>query len=94
MFFYSYFSGHGREILADVLGDPDPFAIPPAELVERILAQGYTPVLDRPNTEPWRTTGKVTSVERDGQTFIVCVSRDAEEISLQERREDRYDAVE
>ena len=86
MFFYSYFSGHGREILADVLGADDPFGIPPAEIVERVLTNGYTPVVDQPKTEMWRTVGTVTEVERDGQTFIVCVSRDAQEIGLQEAR--------
>ena len=73
MFYYSYFSGHGREILADVLGDDDPFAIASADLVERILDQGYTPVVDNPKPEMWRTVGKVTEVERDVQTFIVCI---------------------
>ncbi len=43
---------------------------------------------------PWRTIGTVTEVEREEQTFIVSVSRDAEEISLQEMRGDRYDSVE
>ncbi len=94
MFYYSYFSCRGREILADVLGDDDPFAIPPAELVERILDQGYTPVIDRPKPEPWRTIGTVTEVEREEQTFIVSVSRDAEKISLQEMRIDAYNPVE
>ncbi len=93
MFFYSYFSGHGREILADVLDAEDPFGMAPAEVVERILAAGYTPVVDQPKEEPWRYIGTVSQVERDEQAFLVR-SRDAEEIGLQEMRADRYDPVE
>ncbi len=94
MFFYSYFSGHGRQILVDVLGAEDPFGLAPAVIVERILASGYTPVVDRPKEEPWRYIGIVSQVDREDQTFLVAVSRDAEEIGLQEMRVDRYDTIE
>ncbi len=93
MFFYSYFSGHGRDILDEALGAEDPFGLAPAEIVERILASGYTPVLDQPKEEPWRYVGTVSQVERDEQTFLVAVSRDAEAIGLQEMRADAYDPV-
>ncbi len=57
MFFYSYFSGHSREILVDVLGAEDSFGLAPADIVERILAAGYTPIVDQPKTEPWAFWG-------------------------------------
>ncbi len=94
MFFYSYFSGHGREILVDVLGAEDSFGLAPADIVERILAAGYTPIVDQPKTEPWAFLGTVTTVARNGQAFMVAVSRDAEAIGLQEIRADAYDQVE
>ena len=93
MFFYSYFSGHGREILMEALGAKDPFGLAPAEIVERILVAGYTPVVDQPKHEPWRYIGTVSQVDRKDQTFLVAVSRDAEEIGLQEMRVDAYDPI-
>ena len=59
--------------------------------MERILAAGYKPVIDQPKTEPWRYTGTVSRVDRNEQTFLVAVSRDAQEIGLQEMRVDAYD---
>ncbi len=38
--------------------------------------------------------GTVTTVARNGQAFMVAVSRDAEAIGLQEIRADAYDQVE
>ena len=90
MFFYSYYSGHGREILAEALGAEDPFSLSPAEIVERILAAGYVPVINQPKEEPWQCIGFVSQVDRDEQTFLVAVSRDAQEIVLQEIRADPY----
>ena len=63
-------------------------------IVERILAAGFRPVMDRPKTEPWRSIGIVSEVERDGQMFILSVSHSAQEIGLQEVRADRYDSIE
>jgi hypothetical protein len=94
MVFYSYITGHGRALLADTLGVEDPFALEPAEIVERVLAAGYTPNLDRPNAESWPQIGIITEVPRDGQTFLVAVGRDAEEISMQEMRADPYEVAE
>jgi len=94
MVFYSYITGHGRALLADTLGIEDPFALEPAEIVERVLAAGYTPNIDRPDAESWPTSGRVTVVRRENQTFLVSVCRDAEEISIQEMRVDRYAPVE
>ncbi len=94
MFYYSYFVGHGRAILASELGAEDPFGLAPPDIVERVLAAGHTPTVDRPRTEPWPQVGIVTEVPRDGQTFLLAVGRDAEEISLQEARADPYLAIE
>ncbi len=90
MFYYSYFSGHGREILADVLGDDDPFSIPPAEIIERVLALGFSPDVTKHSAEIWPTIGRVFEVWREKQDFLVAVSRDAQEVSVQEARADAY----
>ncbi len=94
MFYYSYFAGHGRAILAEELRAEDPFGLAPADIVERVLSAGHTPAVDRPRPEPWPQVGIITEVPRDGQTFLVAVGRDAEEISLQEVRADPYLAIE
>ncbi len=94
MLYCSWFSGHGRAILADDLGAEDPFGLAPGDIVDRIVAAGYVPAADRPRSEPFRTLGSVTEVEREGLVYLVAVSRDAEEISVQERRADAYDPVE
>lgn len=94
MFYYSYFSGHGRALLADELGAEDPFSLSPAEIVERILAAGYPPNVEWLSHEPWPQLGIVTVIRRDGQSFHVAVSRDAERISLQEVRLSGYEAQE
>ncbi len=93
MIYYSYFSGHGRAILADELNASDPFALSPAEIIERILMAGYTPNVGCFSSEPWPQAGAVTEVRRDGQSFRVGVSRDAERISLQEVRYSGYDRM-
>lgn len=91
MFFYSYFSGRGRAILADELNVNDAFALPPAEIIERILMAGYMPAVESPRLEPWPQVGTVTEVRRGGLTFMVAVSRDEETIGLQEARHIGYD---
>ncbi len=58
------------------------------------MKAGWTPVVDRPQSKPFRSFGTVTEVECEGLVYLVAVSRDAEEISVQERREDAYDPVE
>ena len=72
MFFYSYFSDRGRALLADELNVNDPFALSPAEIIERILMAGYTPAVGWPSSEPWPQVGTVTDVRRDGLTFMVA----------------------
>ena len=94
MFYYSYFSGRGRESLAHTLGDSDPFGLAPKEIIERILAAGFRPVADKPKSEPWRTIGTVTSVLWNNRFFMVAVSQEAQRISLQEMRETAYDPIE
>jgi len=64
--YYSYFSGHGRSLLADELGAVDPFGLCPADIPERVLALGYTPALDHPMDQPWPRAGTATEVQRDG----------------------------
>ncbi len=90
MFYYSYFTGHGRVSLAHTLGTSDPFGLEPCKIIERILAAGFRPVLKKPKTEPWRTIGPVSEVAVDGQTFLIAVAKKAERISIQEVRADAY----
>ena len=85
--FYLYFNGHGREAIADTLGCIDPFALSAAEVVERVLALGNAPDLRKSRDEMWPTKGRVTEVERNGQAFLVALSWEAQEISVQEVRD-------
>ena len=66
MIYYSWFSGHGRAILADGLEADDPFGLVPGDIVDRVVAAGYVPAVERPQTEPFCTFGTVTEVEREG----------------------------
>ncbi len=52
MVYYILFSGRGRTLLAGELGADDPFAMDPAEIVERVLAAGYTSEVARPKADP------------------------------------------
>ena len=90
MFFYQYFAGLGRDDLADAFASLDPFAVSPAELVERVIALGCMPLAELRKPEMWPTIGTVTEVKRAEQTFFVAVSRDAQEISVQEMRAEAY----
>ncbi len=45
MFYYSCYSCRGLAALAYDLNVNDPFALAPAEIVERILMAGYTPAV-------------------------------------------------
>ena len=94
MLFYSYFSQHGREALIDTLASSDPFVLPPAEIVERVMALGNVPDVRAPRLTMWPTIGRVFEVSREEQDFLVAISRDAEEISVQEMRADQYLPVE
>ncbi len=94
MFFYRYFCLQGREVLIDTLASADPFALPPAEVVERVLALGNVPDVTVPRLTMWPTIGRVFEVRREEQDFLVAISRDAQEIGLQEMRVDAYDPVE
>ncbi len=90
MVFYNYFHSTGRRVLIDALACPDPFGISPREIVERILAAGYKPHVESPKTEPHHRTERVVAVQHRDQIFLVGISRDAEEISVQEVRVDAY----
>lgn len=89
---YSYFAGRGRELLAEELGASDPFSLPGAEIVERMLAAGYTPDLESARRVPFPMSGLVDKIERDGQTFLVSIDSEAETIAVQEQRADAYEA--
>ena len=94
MTFYTWFNGHGRRALADAFGAEDPFSLEPGDIVERIVAAGYAPWIEAPQPGLLPTVGTVTEVEREGLTYLVSVSRDAEEIDVQEQRAEAYDPVE
>lgn len=89
--YYSWFHGQGRDALSDVLGAEDPFILDAADIVDRILAAGYTPATGNPQVGPFRGLGLIAEVERDGVNYLVAVSKDAEEIGVQEWRGDAYD---
>ena len=93
-FYYSYFHGQGRELLAETLGDPNPFTMPGEKIVERVLSAGYTPNLQRVDREPFTGADAVSVVERDGQHFFVYIDVEAERIAVQEQRADAYEARE
>ena len=44
MIFYRYFAVQGRETLIDTLASADPFALSPAEVLERVLILGFGPM--------------------------------------------------
>ena len=94
MLFYRVFADQGREVLVDTLASSDPFGLPPAEIVERVLALGCVPDVAVPRLTMWPTIGRVFEVRREKQDFLVAIGRDAEEISVQDMRADRYDPVE
>ena len=90
MTFYRYFARQGREALIDTLASADPFGLSPAEVLERVLALGFGPDMTKHADEMWPTVGRVFEVRRERQDFLVAISRDAEEISVQEIRADAY----
>ena len=94
MFFYQYFAGVGRDALAAAFEVADPFALPPAEIVEQVIALGCIPIVELPKQEMWPTIGRVSEVRREEQDFLVAIGRDAQEISVQEMWTDAYDSVE
>ena len=93
MFFYNYFCLQGREALIDALASADPFGLPPAEIVERVLALGNVPDLEHAQSQMCPTVERVYEVRREEQDFLVAIGRDAQEISVQEMRAYAYDAV-
>ena len=88
--FYSYFAGYGRDDLAAAFASADPFALSPAAIVEQVIVLGCIPL---PKQAMWPTVGQVFEVRREEQDFLVSISRDAEEISVQEFRADAYDTL-
>ncbi len=93
MFFYNYFCLQGREALIDVLASADPFGLPPAEIVERVLALGNVPDIEHGQSQMCPTVGRVYEIRREELDFLVAIGRDAQEISVQEMRTDAYNLV-
>ena len=89
-YFYTYFAGQGRELLALELDDPNPFTLSGAKIVERVLA-GYKPDLGHQEREPYHTADALSVVERDGQHFLVSIDVEGETIAVQEQRADAYE---
>ena len=93
MFFYHYFALQGREALIDTLASADPFMLSADEIVERVLMLGNVPDTTRLHSTMLPVIGRVFEVRREEQEFLVAISRDAEEISVQEIRADPYMAI-
>ncbi len=91
MFYYSYFSGQGRGVLAAALGIEDPFTLAPYEILDRVLAGGELPQADARKADLWRDRGEVYEVRLAKQNFLVAISRANLEINVQEIRSDAYD---
>ena len=87
-FYYWYFHGQGRELLAEALGDPHPFTLPGDKIVERVLLSGYTPNLELVERDPYPRADALSVVEREGQHFLVFIDIEAETIAVQEVRAD------
>ena len=78
-----YFNARGLGALSDIFGQ-DPFTLSPSEIVKRTLVAGYKPVLGQPRLDPWPQVGEVHKIEHRGQIFLVAMSQDEVEISVQE----------
>ena len=92
-FYYSYFHGQGRELLAEELHDPHPFTLRGDKIVDRVIAAGYVPDLDRVERQPYPRADALSVVERDGKHFLVFIDVEAETIAVQEVRVDTYDGT-
>ncbi len=89
-FHYGYFVGQGRDLLKAELHADDPFGLSPAEIVDRLIAAGFVPILESELRHPLRTSGRIANVDRGEQRFIVAVDPAAETISVQDVRADAY----
>ena len=94
MVFYLCFAGHGREAIADTLELADPFGMRPAAIVDRVLALGHVADARMPRRDLWPTVGRVFKIRRIEQDFLVAVSWETQEISVQEVRADPYMPIE
>ena len=93
MIYYTWYHVRGRAILANDLEADDPFGVAPGDIVDRVVAAGFMPAIDASLSKALPPIGTVTEVEREGLSYLVSVSRDAEEIDVQERREEAYERV-
>jgi hypothetical protein len=89
-YFYSLAHIRGSSIMKALFEVDDPYSLAPAEIVERLLALGHMPVVVRMQREPLAQYGTTTEVQRDGHTYLVAVSRDAQLIAVQEVRTEPY----
>ena len=89
-FFYSIAHIQGTGIMVDLFGTDSPYSLPAAEIVDRLLALGCTPIVNRMQREPFPQFGRTEEVQRGDQTFLVAVSRDAQLIGVQEIRTHPY----
>lgn len=90
-YYYSFINAQGREFLASELHHDDPLSLPPAEIVDRVLAAGYFPYLPSEKRYPIEAKGKCDNVEHGSQRFIVAVDRAAETLFIQEVRTEPYE---
>ena len=93
-YYYSYFVGHGRELLSEELHAPDPLSLSAAEIVERVIAAGYVARVEDEQRQPFPTSGRVDTIDRDGIRFIVSVALMSEAITVQEQRAEAYERAE
>ena len=90
-YYYGYINAQGREFLASELHHDDPLSLPPAEIVDRVLAAGYFPALVTEQRYPLEAKGKFDDVDHAGQHFIVAIDRAAETLFVQEVRTEPYE---
>ncbi len=90
MTFYSYFRVQGRGALTTAFASADPFALSPKEVIRYVIAAGYHPGIGKTESEMWPAVGTIHQVSLNGQIFLVGLSRDAEEISVQEFRTESH----
>jgi hypothetical protein len=92
MVLYTCFNGQGQTVLADEFGVEDPFGMSPADIVDRVVGLGYKPWIEAHQPRMLPGFGFSTQIEREGLTYIVFISRDTQEIDVQEQRHEAYDS--
>lgn len=90
LWYYSYFTGHGHERLAEMLDTAEPFRLLPSQIVERLLAAGCKPDLDQASRAPFPTAGAIFMDRFEGNVFIVSIDTKDQVIVVQEQRMEPY----